>query len=208
LTRRQDADATPTENFATPTGHRDYTNDLPRELPGRPFGVIGANMQYKLFVSLQLKVAHHFVERLAGGLSRGLEPPATFRATKTTKTRLINPYQLPAHGRLCRGAPMSTRLLSRDETFWFAIDGSFRSGVLRDCITLNFIGIPTFTQDTRVRLERVQAGCQCRATSGDSFNGIVFGKLRGTGQLGVAAIRGTPVARFHQDGGFQPCCSL
>ena len=50
----------------------------------------------------------------------------------------------------------------------------------------------------------MQAGCQCRATSGDSFNCIVLRKLRGTGQLGLAAIRGVPVARFHQDGGFRP----
>jgi hypothetical protein len=106
--------------------------------------VIGANMGCKLFVALQLEVAHHFVERLAGGRTTGFEPPATFRATKTPKTHFINPYQLPAHGRLCRGAPTSTRLLSRDETFWFAIDGSFRSGVLPACITLNFIGISTF----------------------------------------------------------------
>src|ERR1019366_9797962 len=89
-------------------------------------------MGCKLFVALQLEVAHHFVERLAGRTT-GFEPPATFRATKTPKTHFINPYQLPAHGRLCRGAPTSTRLLSRDETFWFAIDGSFRSGVLPDC---------------------------------------------------------------------------
>src|ERR1017187_4308849 len=61
-------------------------------------------MGCKLFVALQLEVAHHFVERLAGGRTSGFEPPATFRATKTPKTHFINPYQLPAHGRLCRGA--------------------------------------------------------------------------------------------------------
>jgi len=97
------------------------------------FGVIGANMGSKLFVALQLEVAHHFIERCAGGRARRFEPPATFRATKTPKTLLLNPYQLPAHGRLCRCAPTSIRLLSRDETFWFAINGSFRSGVLPDC---------------------------------------------------------------------------
>jgi hypothetical protein len=37
---------------------------------------------------------------------------------------------------------------------------------------------------------------------------IVFSKLRGTWQLGPAAIRGAPVARFNQDGGFRPCCTL
>jgi len=36
------------------------------------------------------------------------------------------------------------------------------------------------------------------------FNCIVFSKLREAVQLGQAAIRGTPVARFHQGGGFQP----
>jgi len=62
-------------------------------------GVIGANMQCKLFVALQLKVAHHFIERCPGERTRRFEPPATFGATKTSKTLLLNPYQLPAHGR-------------------------------------------------------------------------------------------------------------
>jgi hypothetical protein len=99
-----------------------------------PFGVIGADMGCKLFVALQLEVAHHFIERCAGGCTRRFEPPATCGTTKTPKTLLLNPHQLPAHGRLCRCAPTSTRLLSRDETFWFAISGgSFRSGELPDC---------------------------------------------------------------------------
>jgi hypothetical protein len=109
-----------------------------------PLGVLGANMGYKLFVALQLEVAHHFIERFAGGRTRGFEPPATFGATKTLQTLLLNPYQLPAHCRICSCAPRSTRLLSKDETFRLAIDGSFRSGVLPDCITLSFIGISTF----------------------------------------------------------------
>src|ERR1700681_1557847 len=100
-------------------------------------------MGCKLFVPLQLEVAHHFIERFAGGRTRRLEPPATFGATKTLKTLFLNPYQLPAHCRICSCAPRSTRLLSRDETFRFAIDGSFRSGVQPDCIILNFIGIST-----------------------------------------------------------------
>jgi len=88
-------------------------------------------MQCKLCVALQLKVSHHFIERFAGERTRRLEPPATFGATKTPKTLLLNPYQLPAHGRLCRCAPSwptalpSTRLPSRDKTF------SFRSSVLK-----------------------------------------------------------------------------
>ena len=90
-------------------------------------------MGCKFFVALQLEVAHHFIERCAGGRARRFEPPATFGATKTPKTLLLNPYQLPAHGCLCRCAPTSTGLLSRDEAFWFAINGSFRSGVLPDC---------------------------------------------------------------------------
>jgi hypothetical protein len=40
--------------------------------------VIGANMQCKLFVPLQLEVAHHFIKRSAGDPIRGFEPPATF----------------------------------------------------------------------------------------------------------------------------------
>jgi hypothetical protein len=92
--------------------------------------VLGATMGCKLFVALQLEVTHQFIERFAGGRTRGFEPPATFGATKTLKTLLLNPHQLPAHGHLCGCPPTSTRLLSRDETFWFAMNGSFRSGVL------------------------------------------------------------------------------
>jgi len=95
--------------------------------------VIGANMGCKLFVALRLEVAHHFIERFADGRTRRFEPPATFGATKTPKTLLLKPYELPAHGCLCRCAQTSTRLLSRDETFWFAINDSFRSAVLPDC---------------------------------------------------------------------------
>lgn len=68
-----------------------------------PFGVIGADMGCKLFVALQLEVAHHFIERRACGRTRGAEPPTTLGATKTPKTLLVNPYQLSAHG-LCRCA--------------------------------------------------------------------------------------------------------
>jgi hypothetical protein len=35
-----------------------------------------------------------------------LEPPATFGATKTPKTLLLNPYQLPAHGERILQAPI------------------------------------------------------------------------------------------------------
>jgi len=59
--------------------------------------VIGANMRCKLFVALQLEVAHHFIDRWAGGSARRFEPPATFGATKTSKTLFLNPNQLPAH---------------------------------------------------------------------------------------------------------------
>jgi hypothetical protein len=101
--------------------------------------VIGANMQCKLFVALQLEVAHHFIERCAGGRTRRFEPPATFGATKTPKTRLFNPHQFPAHGRLCRCAPSpsepmpGTRLPSREETFWVRHNVPFPRGVLPDC---------------------------------------------------------------------------
>ena len=55
-------------------------------------------MGRKLFVALQLEVSHHFIERRAGRRSSRLEPPATFRTTKTPKMLLLNPYQLPVHG--------------------------------------------------------------------------------------------------------------
>jgi hypothetical protein len=61
-------------------------------------GVIGATMGRKLLVALQLEVSHHFIERRASRRSSRLEPPATFRTTKTPKALLLNPYQLPAHG--------------------------------------------------------------------------------------------------------------
>jgi hypothetical protein len=89
-------------------------------------------MQCKFFVSLQLEVAHHFIERCATGCTRGLESPATFGATKTAKTLLFNPHQFPVHGRLCRCAQgcLTAYLVPArrlDETI------SFRSGVLPDC---------------------------------------------------------------------------
>jgi hypothetical protein len=64
--------------------------------------VIGANMEFKLFVALQLEVTHHFIERFAFRSTGGVEPPSTFGATKTPKTLMLNPYQLPGHGCLCR----------------------------------------------------------------------------------------------------------
>ena len=74
--------------------------------------VIRADVQRKLCVALQLEVAHHFFEGCAGGLSRRVEPPSTFGATKTPKTLLLNPHQLPAHGRLYR-FPQSVECLVR-----------------------------------------------------------------------------------------------
>jgi len=90
-------------------------------------------MQCKFSVALQLEVAHHFIERCAGERARRLEPPATFGATETLKTLLLNPYQFSAHGYQCRCARMpsdrmaGTRLPSGDEAF------SFHSRVLPDC---------------------------------------------------------------------------
>jgi hypothetical protein len=66
--------------------------------------MIGANVQCKLFVALQLEVVHHFIERWADGRSSGDEAPVTFRATKTPKPFFLNPDQLPAHGLLFRCA--------------------------------------------------------------------------------------------------------
>ncbi len=68
-------------------------------------GMIGANMQRELFVALQLEVVHQLIEGCAGGRSSGSEAPVTFRAAKTPKPLLLNPYQLPAHGLLSRCAP-------------------------------------------------------------------------------------------------------
>jgi hypothetical protein len=66
--------------------------------------MMGANMQCKLFVALQLKALYHVVERLAGGTVRGVEDPGAFGATPTGKTFLLNPNQLPTHG-----GPLSLR---------------------------------------------------------------------------------------------------
>jgi hypothetical protein len=60
--------------------------------------VLGADMQCKLFVALQLEVAHHFIERCAGERTGLFELPPTDGATKTPKTLLLNPHQLPDHG--------------------------------------------------------------------------------------------------------------
>ena len=68
-------------------------------------GVIGANVGCKLLVALQFEIAHHFVERCTGRWTRRVELPSTFRATKTPKPLLLNPYQLPAHGFHGRCAP-------------------------------------------------------------------------------------------------------
>jgi hypothetical protein len=56
-------------------------------------------MRRKLLVALRLEVAHHFIEVSALGRSRTFESPATFGAAKTSKTLLLNPYQLAVHGR-------------------------------------------------------------------------------------------------------------
>jgi len=102
-----------------------------RWAPG-PFGVFRAIMGCELFVALQPVVHHHFIERCAGGRTRRFEPPATSGTTKTAEKLFLDPYQLPAHGRLSRCAPTSTRLLSRKGPFRCATNGPFRSGVLPD----------------------------------------------------------------------------
>jgi hypothetical protein len=95
-------------------------------------------MQGKLFVALQLEVVHHFIERCAGGRTSRIEPPATFRASKTAKTLLFNPHQFPAHG-----PPLSLRRIAVRPHAWYALavkerndlirhNVSFGSGVLPD----------------------------------------------------------------------------
>src|ERR1700730_18553246 len=84
-------------------------------------------MECKLFVTLQLEVAHHFIERSAGERARRFEPPATFGATKTPKMLSLNPYQLPPHNvaapQHCLDRMPGAPLPSGDKAF------SFRSGV-------------------------------------------------------------------------------
>jgi hypothetical protein len=63
---------------------------------------MGANMRCKFPVAPQLKVLYHFTERCAGGWARRVEDPGAFGATPTSKTLLLNPYQLPIHGPLFR----------------------------------------------------------------------------------------------------------
>jgi len=59
--------------------------------------MIGANVQRKPFVALQLKVAHHLIERFAGRRVGRVEHPIAFGTTKTLKTRLLNPCQRTVH---------------------------------------------------------------------------------------------------------------
>jgi hypothetical protein len=59
--------------------------------------MIGANMQRELFIALQLKVAHHLIERFAGRRAGRVEDPSAFGTTKTLKMRLLNPFQRPVH---------------------------------------------------------------------------------------------------------------
>jgi len=59
--------------------------------------VIGADMQPKLFVALQLEIARHFIDRRAGEWTR-LKLPLAFGTTKTPKILLLDPFQLPVHG--------------------------------------------------------------------------------------------------------------
>ena len=55
---------------------------------------IGANMQLKLLVALQLEVPLRFIQRLASGRARRVEDPGAFGATPTAKTVMFDPYEL------------------------------------------------------------------------------------------------------------------
>jgi hypothetical protein len=57
--------------------------------------VIGADVQAKLFVTPQLKVPHHFIERFSIRCTGRVEDPAALGAAKTSKMLLLNPLQLP-----------------------------------------------------------------------------------------------------------------
>ena len=71
--------------------------ELDRAFWASAFRVIGANMGSKRLVALQLKVLHHFIERLTRGWSGRFEPPGAFRASKTAKTVFFEPYELAWH---------------------------------------------------------------------------------------------------------------
>ena len=62
--------------------------------------VIGANMGGKLLVALELKVLHHFIERVTRGRSRRFKPPGAFGATKTMKTAFFDPDELASRSHL------------------------------------------------------------------------------------------------------------
>jgi hypothetical protein len=62
--------------------------------------VIGANMGGKFLVALQLKVPHHFIERVTRERSRSLKPPGAFGATKTMKTAFFDPDELASRSHL------------------------------------------------------------------------------------------------------------
>jgi len=90
-------------------------------------------MQCELSVALQLKVLHHFIERLPSGSARRLEDPGAIGTPKTPKTFLFNPYQLPIHGPPCRCAPA---LSDRMPNTRFAVEGLsvlHTRGVQPDC---------------------------------------------------------------------------
>jgi len=101
------------------------------------FGVIGAIVGRKLSFELQPEVGRHIFESCARGRIRRFEPPAAFGATKPPKPGFSR--STPAsrrHGAAIPGGsrrPNQYRLLCRDETCRFAMDGSLRSRVLPDC---------------------------------------------------------------------------
>ena len=62
-------------------------------------------MRCKLFIALQCKVLHQFIERFASERARRVEDPGAFGAAPTRKMLLFDPYQVPTHGGPRRCAP-------------------------------------------------------------------------------------------------------
>lgn len=52
----------------------------------------------ELLFALRLEGLYHFIESHTGRVAGRPKPPSAFGATETSKLRLLNPYQLPAHG--------------------------------------------------------------------------------------------------------------
>jgi hypothetical protein len=125
-------------------------------------------MQREFLVALQLEVAHHLIERSAAGRTRRLEPPATFGATKTPKTLLLNPYQLPAHREqsyrrqfliVCRASYIHGGLFVREHgRFWTHLKQRNRLNVGSGFVRPEAISIAQYQERTQLSVDRSSRG--------------------------------------------------